>query len=520
MSRMAKKRKQEANPTADRSELRRLLEAAKADYHDDGPRLALADWLEEHGGEADQARAEVVRLQLDTANGGPDWAVSVEQRREKWAHEWAGAHRLFFRTRQPECERGLLVAAVRAVTWRGAVGPPDEAWAWVESARPVSFAAPELKAMFGSPLLASVPRLDLSTANLRLDGVRLLPTHLPTTVRAIRVATSEPDLGLLGQGLHAGIEELGVEACGSEVPNAGPLLALSVAAGLRALSLRQCSVDDEGAALLAGMAGLRRLELVDVTLTDASVTALAGLPLRRLALKGGNFGIRALPLLAGSPCRDTLEELRLAGGVKPRPLRGRSALPRLRRLAMTGGWVDAGAVTNLAEAGLLAGLAELDLSGNSIRAKGAEALAALSAGPRALRLVRCSLGNKGAAHLAAWPGLANVRLLDLSGNGLSGAGVRALVASGHVPALEALALNDNPGVKADAVLDLLRSPLGGRLAWLALDGLEMNAALAGAFMTAAPPLLRELKLGRYAFGLIGAEGMSRLQAALPGCAIG
>ena len=70
---MAKKRKQEANPSADRSELRRLLEAAKADYWDDGPRLALADWLEEHGGEADRARAEVVRLQLDHDAGGPWW---------------------------------------------------------------------------------------------------------------------------------------------------------------------------------------------------------------------------------------------------------------------------------------------------------------------------------------------------------------------------------------------------------------------------------------------------------------
>ena len=68
---MARKRKLEASPSADRGELRRLLEAAKADYHDDGPRLGLADWLEEHGGEDDRARAEVIRLQLDTANGGP-----------------------------------------------------------------------------------------------------------------------------------------------------------------------------------------------------------------------------------------------------------------------------------------------------------------------------------------------------------------------------------------------------------------------------------------------------------------
>src|SRR5262245_39832565 len=107
---MAKKRKQEADPTADRSELRRLLEAAKADHYDDGPRLALADWLEEHGGEADRARAEVIRLQLDTDGGGPDWSLSVERLREKYVREWVGAGWERFSRKWPGCARGLLVA--------------------------------------------------------------------------------------------------------------------------------------------------------------------------------------------------------------------------------------------------------------------------------------------------------------------------------------------------------------------------------------------------------------------------
>ena len=58
---MAKQHKLESTG-ADRSELRRLLEAAKQDHWDDGPRLAIADWLEENGGESDKARAEVIRL--------------------------------------------------------------------------------------------------------------------------------------------------------------------------------------------------------------------------------------------------------------------------------------------------------------------------------------------------------------------------------------------------------------------------------------------------------------------------
>src|SRR5215467_10995262 len=97
MSHMARQRKQEADPTAPRDELRRLLDAAKADHHDDGPRLALADWLEEHGGEADRARAELIRLQLDTANGGPDWALRVERLRQKHVRDWVASQRGFFR---------------------------------------------------------------------------------------------------------------------------------------------------------------------------------------------------------------------------------------------------------------------------------------------------------------------------------------------------------------------------------------------------------------------------------------
>src|SRR5262249_52778498 len=83
----ARKRKLEPAPGADRRDRHRLLDAAKADHWDDGPRLALADWLEEHGGEAERARAEVIRLQLDTAGGGPDWSASVRRLREKWVGE-------------------------------------------------------------------------------------------------------------------------------------------------------------------------------------------------------------------------------------------------------------------------------------------------------------------------------------------------------------------------------------------------------------------------------------------------
>jgi uncharacterized protein (TIGR02996 family) len=55
---------------------RALLRAAKESPEDDGPRLALADWLEEQG---DTARAEFLRLQLRLAPASP-WALDPEAR--------------------------------------------------------------------------------------------------------------------------------------------------------------------------------------------------------------------------------------------------------------------------------------------------------------------------------------------------------------------------------------------------------------------------------------------------------
>lgn len=41
-----------------------LLAAIRADPHEDTPRLVLADWLEENGGDLDRAHAELIRLQI------------------------------------------------------------------------------------------------------------------------------------------------------------------------------------------------------------------------------------------------------------------------------------------------------------------------------------------------------------------------------------------------------------------------------------------------------------------------
>ena len=53
--------------TAPRAELVSLLAAARLAPWDDMPRQVVADWLEEHGGPADLARATFIRSQLKRA---------------------------------------------------------------------------------------------------------------------------------------------------------------------------------------------------------------------------------------------------------------------------------------------------------------------------------------------------------------------------------------------------------------------------------------------------------------------
>src|SRR4051812_42241662 len=50
------------------SVLESLLIEARLAPGDDAPRLVLADWLEENGGEADRARGEFIRLQCQLAH--------------------------------------------------------------------------------------------------------------------------------------------------------------------------------------------------------------------------------------------------------------------------------------------------------------------------------------------------------------------------------------------------------------------------------------------------------------------
>jgi uncharacterized protein (TIGR02996 family) len=504
---MAKKRKQEANPTADRSELRRLLEAAKADHYDDGPRLALADWLEEHGGEVDRARAEIIRLQLDTASGGPDWALSVERLRQKFVREWVATHFDFFRRKLPGCERGLLVAEAAVRAWLS--GEVDNAWAWVESARIQAIDARDVAPLLASARMAMVSRLDFAGLGMGVVSVRAAagaPRGGP--LRSLRLMTYAHNLPDLAGHLRPGLDELDLTLEGPGPRDWARLFASPGVEGLRRLHLGISHLSDDDAALLAespGLRGLRTLSLDRPALTAAGLAILAGLPLTRLAINEVPLG--ALASLNGSACGESLTELHVLNSQKG-PWPAGLMLPRLRRLTISEGGLSIGA------ANLPAGLDELDVSRNPFGPEGTAALAD-GPGPRALRLGGCSIGDAGLARLASWPGLARVRVLDLTENGLTDASLRALAASPHAVALEALFLAGNGKITAAGVEAFLRSGLGGRLRWLGLAFVRATSVA-----DAAPQGLRELRLGGYNVAALGNRGLARLRSAMPDCAIG
>src|SRR5262245_36768489 len=89
------------------STLLRLLADARANPEDDGPRLVLADWLEEHG----DPRGEFVRLQVNLAKLEPDDPAAAPAQRchdelqQRYEPAWLGPLAVGAPLR---CERGLV----------------------------------------------------------------------------------------------------------------------------------------------------------------------------------------------------------------------------------------------------------------------------------------------------------------------------------------------------------------------------------------------------------------------------
>jgi uncharacterized protein (TIGR02996 family) len=73
-----------------------LLEDILANPSDDVPRLIYADWLDDHGGPSEQARAELIRLQITLASlrsgdeRRPEFEAQERRLRKRHERQWLG----------------------------------------------------------------------------------------------------------------------------------------------------------------------------------------------------------------------------------------------------------------------------------------------------------------------------------------------------------------------------------------------------------------------------------------------
>jgi uncharacterized protein (TIGR02996 family) len=205
-------------------------------------------------------------------------------------------------------------------------------------------------------------------------------------------------------------------------------------------------------------------------------------------------------------------------------LAGSPQLATLRKLTLHGLWSEGFA--RLVRSPHLAGLKVLRLPGNSL---GNDGITALVRAPGLKTLEEIDLSGRGVAErynddpivrspgveaLAAWPGLASVRVLNLSGNEFGRAGLRGLLRSPHAAALKELSVR---GGRLDGQA---MAELDTDVRNLQLDVLDVGANIlkdVGAeYVALAPSLtsLKVLRLDRCEITLTGARLLAKKAAFL------
>jgi uncharacterized protein (TIGR02996 family) len=325
-----------------------LLRAIEAAPDDDLPRLAYADWLEEHAAsDADRARAEFIRLQCArTGPAGasdPTPAETVLQSKFEgvWVRQLPG--HLFW----PQFRRGFIDPVhtggfnlVRHWEAIAAVAPLHHVRLFKTPLMTDEIAA--------CPVLRHVRRLDLTSNVIRVAHTQVLMTspHL-TNLRAVNFTSNHVGVGgcralaaadlpaletlvldqnligdrgltaLLGAPWLPRLRKLSVDRCGLRGPGVANLARSPALAGLRVLDISGThATQPETLAMLAdgAFAGLEVLRLYDCQVTDEVVERLAASPvlanLRELDI-APRSGERAVRGILDSPYLRKLERLRM-----------------------------------------------------------------------------------------------------------------------------------------------------------------------------------------------------------------
>jgi uncharacterized protein (TIGR02996 family) len=398
-----------------------FLDAILAHYHDDGPRLVYADFLDETGEPADAARAEFIRVQVALAKlpeDHPRRPALVERQSElKQAHwpAWTAHLAGLGDHTQAEFRRGIPDAvSVEAEVF---LARGDELFRRGPIRRvQLRDAARLLPKLIHCPFLAEVRELDLCGRDLGNGGVNLLVRSPYLTrvqvldlgfnglddagVRVLAKASTLPQLHELSLGGNEQITAEGVRFL-AESP---------FFAGLSALDLSGNDVNDAGVRAVSegrATARLRSLKLANNHIGDAGVAALLGSALlgrmldrsARLDLRANNVGPVGAELLAGWP-----------------------GLARVSHLDLRSNWLRDEGLAALLGSPHLGGVRVLKLGQNQITDHGALAIREVSE-----RL------------------FGQLRLLDLSGNRLTRFGLGVLqTAKGMHPLTLDLSENVQP----------------------------------------------------------------------------
>ena len=442
---------------------------------DDALRLILADWLEDHG---DEAQAEFIRVQIRRSRLPLDDAEQPAlARREaellaRYSARWAGdlaicaSDWVFRRGLIEGVQVGLInllleylhqqPLPLRSLHWDrlGQLRHPDDL-AILGTLREmqasyVSFPAEELAAILRSPHLRSLRRLHLQAVHLlgpltvemllyspwvsQLEHLNVSMNHLSAeSIRLFTQATCLPQLRELVVSFNESIGNQGIMR----------LLRSPLAQQLSLLDVTDTGLTGQGVRQLVNLpqlAGLEVLRIGNNDLGGSGAEALLQSPhlsgLRQLDLSSTRLGLRGLRALSERPVLPQLEELKLS-----------NALPTLEALRI------------LLCAPTLRSLQRLDLGNNSmLDERGARLLVEKGPWPwRVLDLRACQLGDAGVEALTAAPCFPRLHTLILHANQLGVAAARALANCPHLPRLRVLGLSNN-FLDAQAAAALANSP--------------------------------------------------------------
>ena len=371
-----------------------FLQRIQARPDDDGPRLILADWLDERG----DPRGEFIRLQCALARLPAEdprhQPLADRERALRDAYEAEWIRPLGGLVVSCEYRRGLVEIVSLEEARFLEVAPELFRLAPVRRVRLLE-AGPRFADLIRSPLLARVRELDLCSNYLGNGGANLLSRceHLARLAvldlgfnnvsdRGVRALVDSPNLRGL-RALRLNDNNL-AGAAAARALAASPYLT-----NLRALDLSGNEISGAGMSALADGEALRQLRSLGIhanRIADAGAEALARSPLLTRMLEAqpaldlrrngiGPVGARAL---ADSPRLANLEVLKLGGNpignAGLQALAAARHLRRLRELDLGDCRVGDPGVRALARSHLLATLTRVSLLENVLRSETVAAL--------------------------------------------------------------------------------------------------------------------------------------------------